>query len=98
MRGTVRAIRAIDTTPSDDDELPGYPIGFRMGGTDGTEGGSVTIAWKTAGGGSDVTCLMHCPVGETVPIEGFYKVLNTGTTLPTTDGQIVVYYGSLQRA
>lgn len=97
MRGTVRATRAIVTTPSDSNELPGYPIGFYVGGTDGSEEGTITVAWETAGGGSNVTCAFACPVGTIIPVEGFYKVMNTGTTLPSTGGQVVVFYGSIQR-
>jgi hypothetical protein len=96
MRGTVRATGMKVHTIHDTNEIPEYPIGLYVGGSDPTEVAIVVLAWKGPTGGSDVTVTVRIPVGVTIPVEGFYRILNSGTTL-TTDGQVAYYFGPIQR-
>ena len=91
MQGARHATRAAVATPSDTTDHK-KTLGFYVGGADQAEEGAITIAWLDSAGTASITCLFRVPVGVTIPIAGFRRVMSTGTTLPTTNGQVVVFY------
>lgn len=97
MKIDILATGATVHTPSDSTVISEYPLGFWVGGTDSSQSATVVLAWKTAGGGSDKTCVFSVPVGSAMQVAGFYKILSTGTTLAATGGQVGYFTGALQR-
>jgi hypothetical protein len=82
-------------TPHDTTEIPVYPVGLYVGGSDATEVAVLVVSWKTASG-TDKSETLYVPVGVTIPVEGFYRIKATGTTL-TTNGHVAYYYGAVQK-